>query len=57
MPSIAEAKYKLFNRAPYFSALLAAIPLFEQPEPPANQVAMLVISTGLPMFTGSEKSV
>lgn len=40
MPSIAEAKYKLFNRAPYFSALLAAIPLFEQPEPPANQVAM-----------------
>ena len=40
MPSIAEAKYKLFNRAPYFSALLAAIPLFEQPRAPANQVAM-----------------
>ena len=33
MPSIAEAKYKLFNRAPYFSALLAASRSLSNPSP------------------------
>lgn len=39
MPSLAAAKYRLFNRAPYWSHLLSTIPLREVPRPSAEVIA------------------
>ena len=39
MPSLAAAKYRLFNRAPYWSHLLSTIPLREVPRPSEEVLA------------------